>query len=163
MFRKRASRPKKNYISRTHGHRAHPRTKGKARRGGVGRWEGLAFRLRAKGTGGARGVVRLARALMVLPTLRLAPTLYHHLCPLDPLCPSALAGAPLERNKPRLLKGAVWTKKRQMTRKSSVNFQTQRRGRDWLLRSLHSLRLTPFPSARRRGPCKPYTQQEATS
>ena len=27
--------------------------------------------------------------------------------------------------------------------------------RDWLLRSLRSLRLTPFPTARRRGPCKP--------
>ena len=36
MFRKRASLPKKNNISRTHGHRAHPRTKGTARRGGVG-------------------------------------------------------------------------------------------------------------------------------
>ena len=150
MFRKQASLPKKNNITRTHEHRAHPRTKGTAR--GGGRWEGLAFRLRAKGAG---GVVRLARALMVLPTLRLAPTLYLPLCHLDLLCPSASAGAPLERNKPRLLKGAVWAKKRQMTRKSSVNFQTQRRGRDWLLRSLHSLRLTPFPSARRRGPCKP--------
>ena len=32
---------------------------------------------------------------------------------------------------------------------------SQRRGRDWLLRSLRSLRLTPFPTARRRGPCKP--------
>ena len=155
MFRKRASLPKKNNITRTHEHRAHPRTKGTARRGG--RREGLAFRLRAKGAG---EVVRLARALMVLPTLRLAPTLYHHLCP---LYPSALAGAPLERNKPPFSKERFGQKKRQMTRKSSVNFQTQRRGRDWLLRSLHSLRLTPFPSARRRGPCKPYTQQEATS
>ena len=33
MVRKRVSRPKKNNISRTHGHRAHPRTQGKARRG----------------------------------------------------------------------------------------------------------------------------------
>ena len=32
---------------------------------------------------------------------------------------------------------------------------SERRGRDWLLRSRWSLRLTPFPSARRRGPCKP--------
>ena len=32
---------------------------------------------------------------------------------------------------------------------------SERRGRDWLLRSLGSLRLTPFPSARRRGPYKP--------
>ena len=31
---------------------------------------------------------------------------------------------------------------------------SERRERDWLLRSLWSLRLTPFPSARRRGPCK---------
>ena len=36
MFRKWASLPKKNNISRTHGHRAHTRTKGTARRGGVG-------------------------------------------------------------------------------------------------------------------------------
>ena len=34
-----------------------------------------------------------------------------------------------------------------------------RRGRDWLLRSRWSLRLTPFPSARRRGPCKPTAQK----
>ena len=36
------------------------------------------------------------------------------------------------------------------------------RGRDWLLRSRWSLRLTPFPSARRRGPCKPTAQKAAS-
>ena len=99
MFRKRASRPKKNNISRTHGHRAHPRTKGKARRGGqvggIGERAGVRLRAKAqgvKGAGGAGGVVRLARALMVLSTLRLAPTHYHHLCPSDHLCPLGLLG-----------------------------------------------------------------------
>ena len=38
-------------------------------------------------------------------------------------------------------------------------FVIERRGRDWLLRSRWSLRLTPFPSARRRGPCKPTAQK----
>ena len=38
---------------------------------------------------------------------------------------------------------------------------SERRGRDWLLRSRLSLRLTPFPSARRRGPCKPTAQKAA--
>ena len=40
-------------------------------------------------------------------------------------------------------------------------FVIERRGRDWLLRSRWSLRLTPFPSARRRGPCKPTAQKAA--
>ena len=98
MFRKRASRPKKNNISRTHGHRAHPRTKGNARRGGVGGRTGVRLRATpqgvkvARGVRGVRGVVRLARALMVLPTLRLAPTLYLPLCPLDLLYPLDLLG-----------------------------------------------------------------------
>ena len=39
---------------------------------------------------------------------------------------------------------------------------SERRGRDWLLRSRWSLRLTPFPSARRRGPCKPTAQKVAS-
>ncbi len=39
---------------------------------------------------------------------------------------------------------------------------SERRGRDWLLRSRLSLRLTPFPSARRRGPCKPTAQKAAS-
>ena len=38
----------------------------------------------------------------------------------------------------------------------------ERRGRDWLLHSRWSLRLTPFPSARRRGPCKPTAQKAAS-
>ena len=33
---------------------------------------------------------------------------------------------------------------------------------NWLLRSRWSLRLTPFPSARRRGPCKPTAQKAAS-
>ena len=39
---------------------------------------------------------------------------------------------------------------------------SERRGRDWLLRSWWSLRLTPFPSACRRGPCKPTAQKAAS-
>ena len=46
-------------------------------------------------------------------------------------------------------------KNRRLSKSSALHFVEVRRGRDWLLRSLHSLRLTPFPSARRRGPCKP--------
>ena len=38
---------------------------------------------------------------------------------------------------------------------------SERSGRDCLLRSRWSLRLTPFPSARRRGPCKPTAQKAA--
>ena len=45
-------------------------------------------------------MVRLARALIVLPTLRLAITLYLPLCHSCLLCPSAIAGAPTERNIP---------------------------------------------------------------
>ena len=45
-------------------------------------------------------------------------------------------------------------KQKQMTEKSSALHKNQRRGRDWLRCILH--RLTPIPSARRRGPCKDY-------
>ncbi len=43
-------------------------------------------------------------------------------------------------------------KQKQMTEKSSALHKNQRRGRDWLRCILH--RLTPIPSARRRGPSK---------
>ena len=39
---------------------------------------------------------------------------------------------------------------------------SERRGRDWLLRSRWSLRLTPFPYARRKGPSKPTAQKAAS-
>ena len=157
MFRKQASLPKKNNITRTHEHRAHPRTKGKARRGGVGGrdWRFACGQKGQEGRRGRRGG-KVSKSLDGLTHLEVST---HALSPLVPLRPLG----PLCFSRRSFSKERFGQKKRQMTRKSSVNFQTQRRGRDWLLRSLHSLRLTPFPSARRRGPCKPYTQQEATS
>ena len=82
MFRKRASRPKKNYISRTHGHRAHPRTKGKARRGGVGGRTGVS----PAGKRGRRGG-KVSKSLDGLTHLEVSTHALSPLVPLRPLVP----------------------------------------------------------------------------
>ena len=99
MFRKRASLPKKNNISRTHGHRAHPRAKGKTGRGGVGRREcrrspaGYAPRGK-RGRRGRRGG-KVSKSLDGLTHLEVSTHELSPLVPLRPLVPLCFSRRPL--------------------------------------------------------------------
>ena len=108
MFRKRASLPKKNNISRTHGHRAHPRTKGNARRGGVGvspagrrGQRGLRGRRGRRGKRGKRGKRggKVSKSLDGLTHLEVSTHALSPLVPLIPLVPLPLVFIPPSSSK----------------------------------------------------------------
>ena len=116
MFRKRVSRPKKNNISRTRGHRAHTRTKGKTGRGGVGRRDWL---LRSPNWAASLNAFPICSPQGPLQALHFARSYF--------VAPFLFSIPP-------------------------SSSKLERRGRDWLLRSLWAAPLNAFPFCSPQGP-----------